>query len=100
MKKLIYFTLGNSVEVLSSFEDEYLDLVYIDGDHSYNGVKNDLNISYKKVKTGGYICGHDYSPDIFDGVVKAVDEFCKQKKLKINYITEDGCPTYCINKKV
>lgn len=90
---------GNSVEILNTLEDEYLDLVYIDGDHTYNGVKGDLESSYKKVKVGGYICGHDYTSHMFEGVVRAVNEFCDEKKLKINYLTKDGCPTFCIIKK-
>jgi hypothetical protein len=91
---------GNSVDILNTFEDDHLDLVYIDGDHTYNGVKNDLESSYKKVKVGGHICGHDYTSHMFEGVVRAVNEFCDEKKLKINYLTKDGCPTFCIIKKI
>jgi hypothetical protein len=97
--KNIIIHKGNSYDILNTLEDEYLDLIYIDGDHTYNGVKNDLNISYKKVKDGGYICGHDYTSQMFEGVVRAVDEFCEEKKLKIEYLTKDGCPTFCIIKK-
>jgi len=37
-----------------------LDLVYIDGDHTYNGVLGDIKLAMKKVKVGGIISGHDY----------------------------------------
>ena len=80
------------------FKNITLDAVYIDADHSYESVKSDLNLSYEIVTDGGYICGHDYSEEHFYGVFKAVNEFCDDKNLKINYLSKDGCPTYCIKK--
>ena len=93
---IIHIHKGCSFNVLNNFPDEYFDLIYIDGDHSYEGVKKDLEVSYKKIKKGKHICGHDYSKNIFQSVVNAVDEFCRDKNLKIDFLTEDGCPTYCI----
>lgn len=83
---------------LNSLEDEYLDAVYIDADHSYESVKKDLELSYVKVKLGGIIMGHDYNQESFPGVVRAVDEFCDEYNLKISCLTLDGCPTYLIFK--
>lgn len=97
--KNVHIIKENSKNFISSLENEILDLIYIDGDHNYNGVKSDLLISLSKVKSGGYICGHDYVSPRFEGVVKAVNEFCIENKLEINYLTKDGCPTYCIKKK-
>lgn len=48
------------------------DMIYIDADHSYESVKNDISVWFNKVKPGGIICGHDY---FMDDVKKAVDEF-------------------------
>ena len=48
-----------SLNVVDRFKDASLDAVYIDGDHSYEAVKNDLIHWLPKVKSGGYICGHD-----------------------------------------
>jgi glycosyltransferase involved in cell wall biosynthesis len=58
----------------------------------------DLYVSFEKTKVGGLICGHDYSIQHFPDVVKAVDEFCLDKNLKIEFISNDGCPTYSIRK--
>lgn len=88
-----------SSDFLNSLDDEYLDAVYIDADHSYEGVTLDLNLSLKKVKKGGIIMGHDYTISMFPGVVRAVDEFCKNYDLKIDALTKDGCPTYLISLK-
>lgn len=90
---------STTTSFLNSIEDEYLDAVYVDADHSYDSVKNDLELSFKKVKNGGIIMGHDYTNLMFPGVVKAVDEFCSSHDLEIEYLTEDGCPTYLLFKK-
>jgi hypothetical protein len=95
----VYLHKGFSSDVLSKFEDNYFDIIYIDGDHSYEGVKKDLKISHKKVKKDGLICGHDYTDAMFRSVVMAVDEFCEEMNLKIEYLTEDVCPSFVIIKK-
>lgn len=88
----------STVDFLNSIQDESLDMVYIDADHSYQSVLTDLNLSYNKVKLGGFICGHDY----VNGTEAkfAVDKFCSEKNLFIEYITTDGCPSFCIIKKI
>ena len=42
------------------FERESLDFVYIDANHAYDFVVEDIKLWYPKVKSGGYLCGHDY----------------------------------------
>jgi hypothetical protein len=84
----------STINFLNSIPNNYLDIVYIDADHSYSSVLSDLNLSYHKVKIGGLICGHDYIHD----AGRAVNDFCIQKNLNIQYLTEDGCPSFCITK--
>ena len=51
-----------------------LDFIFIDGDHSYEGVKADLENWVPKIKPGGVLIGHDWTR--FDkGVVLAAGEF-------------------------
>lgn len=67
---------GDSVASADKVQDGELDFCFIDGDHSYNGCKRDIEAWLPKVKDGGWICGHDYErkePRKF-GVRKAVDE--------------------------
>ena len=65
---------GDSSEVAGTFDDDYFDLVMIDGAHDYEGVKRDLKAWMPKVKSGGVLCGHDYCPKFHPAVIKAVDE--------------------------
>ena len=60
---------------------EDLDFIYIDGDHSYEGVKIDLEQAHKFVKPDGVLCGHDFQ---MEGVENAVREYCKTN----NYLLE------------
>ena len=55
-----------------------IDLVFIDGNHSYEYVKNDLERYYKCVRNNGVIAVHDYGHLNFPGVKKAVDEFVEK----------------------
>jgi predicted O-methyltransferase YrrM len=62
-KKLAYFKVdvsqGLSHELADAFGPESVDMVFIDGDHSYNGVKRDFDAWFDKIKTGGYFAFHD-----------------------------------------
>jgi hypothetical protein len=42
------------------FPDRSLDFVYIDANHTYEHVKNDIMLWYPKVKIGGILAGHDF----------------------------------------
>ena len=65
--------------------DQPLDFIYIDGDHEYDGVKNDIENAVKFVKPGGVVCGHDYNVENLPDVSRAVNDYCKDhsKLLKI-----------------
>jgi hypothetical protein len=49
-----------SVEAARDFENESIDFVFIDGDHEFQAITNDIAEWIKKVKKGGIISGHDY----------------------------------------
>lgn len=49
-----------SIDAASDFEDESIDIVYIDGMHTKEAVKNDIKVWLPKVKNTGYITGHDW----------------------------------------
>ena len=49
-----------SHQVVDLFQDESLDFIYIDGDHSYKGAKQDIESWHPKIKKGGLMAGHDY----------------------------------------
>ena len=51
---------GFSAEVLETFEDDYFDWLYIDGNHLYEFVRQDVEVAFRKVRPGGVIAGDDF----------------------------------------
>lgn len=49
-----------SMDAVNDFPDSYFDFVYIDGNHIFNYVANDIYYWSKKVRVGGILAGHDY----------------------------------------
>ena len=69
-----------SVEAAKLYEDKSLFFVFIDGSHLYEAVKEDILAWLPKVKSGGFIGGHDIDQiEEFNGVRKAVDEMFPNK---------------------
>jgi len=56
--------------------DEQIDFVFIDANHTYEAVWQDLEVWIPKIKTGGLVMGHDWWKK-FPGVIQAVTEFCQ-----------------------
>lgn len=72
---------GNSKEENLKFENNSLDFVYIDANHQYEHVLEDIDLWLSKIKVGGFIGGHDYGH--CPGVTRAVGEIFKSKKLRV-----------------
>lgn len=103
------------------FPDDTFDFVYIDANHAYDFVKQDIELWYPKVKWGGYLMGHDYinldwyndpnflpngkdkhiwNGDFYHGVFgvnPAVDEFCEEYGFDLT-LTKEWFGSWCIKK--
>jgi predicted O-methyltransferase YrrM len=60
-----------STDAASDFENESLDVVFIDMSHEYKDVKLDIETWLPKVKRSGHLAGHDAS---WPGVKRAIEE--------------------------
>jgi hypothetical protein len=94
---------GDSSSILSIYPNEFFAMIYLDGDHSYEGVKKDLEQAIRKVKKSGWIMGHDYEMNMKKaqtiwnfGVRQAVDEFCQKYNQTIFAKGNDGCVSFAI----
>ena len=70
--KVFFYDLS-SKEAAKHVKDNSIDIIYIDADHTYESVKQDIEAWYPKVREGGILCGHDYNIK-WMGVIKAVSE--------------------------
>lgn len=71
-----------SYKAAKKVDDESLDFVFIDADHSYEECLRDITLWVPKVKKGGLISGHDYGDERFPGVIEAVHEFFGEENIK------------------
>lgn len=94
----IYLIRGRGADFLRNIPDNTLDCVYLDSDHSYPTVIEEIMLAKDKVRPGGWITGHDYV-NICPGVIQAVDEFINKMGYEIEYISEDGCPSWYIKNE-
>lgn len=69
---------GSSLDVAEAFGEsgpQDADLIFIDANHDYEWVLEDLHAWIDHVADDGILCGHDFTLG-FPGVVEAVQEFC------------------------
>jgi predicted O-methyltransferase YrrM len=68
-----------SMDAVKHFDDNSLDFVFIDGNHNYSYVLDDITEWSKKIRSGGIVSGHDYYKFRRSGVIEAVTEYLKDK---------------------
>jgi hypothetical protein len=82
---------ADSVVALNKFPNGYFDWIYIDGNHSYEGVSRDINAAKDKIKPMGMLAFNDYMfwshrELMCYGVMQAVNEFCLKEAWEIVYL--------------
>jgi len=110
--KNVEFIKKYSMDAVKDFEDGSLDFVYIDGNHSFQYVINDIAEWSKKVRVGGIVAGHDYwtsaerTPTLSyeptqDEILRlcqvkdAVDAWTKSNQIQPWFVvTKDKCPSW------
>jgi hypothetical protein len=90
---------GDSAVALASFSDSYFDWIYIDADHTYTGVKRDIEQAKVKLKPDGLLLFNDYifwsHAELMQyGVVHAVNELCMNDGWELRYFALDA-QMYC-----
>jgi predicted O-methyltransferase YrrM len=68
----VHIVKDYSQRAVNMFNDNSLDLVYLDAEHTYDGLLGDINLWYSKVKKGGILAGHDVFAPEHIGVTNAL----------------------------
>ena len=81
---------ATSMEAARQIPDGALDFVYIDANHDFDYVMEDLITWSRKVRKGGIISGHDYdhSHSQIDRVVPAVNAYVKAHRIREWFLTD------------
>jgi predicted O-methyltransferase YrrM len=77
--------IGTSYDISKEFDDDSIDGIFIDAAHDYDNVVLDIESWYPKVRSGGFMIGHDYphpnDPNGgFEGLRDAVNEHVRDDK--------------------
>ena len=70
--KNIVINRTSGMKAAKKYPDKSFDMVFIDAGHTYKEVREDIKIWLPKARM--ILCGHDYLPDTWMGVIMAVDE--------------------------
>ncbi len=92
-----------SSQAVVFFEDQSLDFVYLDANHSFEAVQQDLRDWYTKVRRGGILAGHDFLdgklPEGDFGVASAVTTFGAEENLAIELTDDPPWRSWFVLKK-
>jgi len=75
-----------SMDAVKEFAPKSIDIVFIDANHNYEYVLDDIREWSKIVRTGGIVSGHDYfrsKKDICPGVKRAVNEYVAENNIDV-----------------
>lgn len=87
---------GNSLSILPKTDLKIFDMIFVDGGHSYETVKFELEIILKNIKNTCLVVCDDYSLQEATGVRKAIDESVKENFCNFKVVANRFA---CLNKK-
>jgi hypothetical protein len=91
-----------SEEAVGAFPNDSLDFVYIDANHEFNAVLQDIRGWFPKVRPGGVLAGHDFLdgdlPEGSFGVKSAVSTFESEAGVRAHSTSERAWPSWYIVK--
>ena len=98
LKYKVIFIRKNSMEAVKDITNNSLDFVFIDANHQYQYVMEDITEWSKKVRPSGIVAGHDYYTSGKVGVKKAVNDYTRLHNIKFE-LTEISIRTQSYTEK-
>jgi hypothetical protein len=87
---------GNSLSILPKTDLKIFDMIFVDGGHSYETVKFELEIILKNIKNNCLVVCDDYYHQEATGVKKAIDETVRENWCNFKVVANRFA---CLNKK-
>lgn len=84
----IIINRGYSNNIVPTFQDDFFDIIYIDGNHEPEYVLEDAVLSFRKLKVGGMLIFDDYGVGGPDLTKKGIDGFLSGYHKRISYLGE------------
>lgn len=94
IEKHINLHVMTSQKFAKKFAKTEYDYIYLDGDHSYEGVKSDFNLFWPKLSKNGFLSIHDIASQNKDGNIYGTRDFWselkKDKKIAFEFNQDPG----------
>ena len=87
---------GNSLNILPKTDLKIFDMIFVDGGHSYETVKFELDIIFKSIKDNCLVVCDDYSLQEATGIKKAIDETVRENLCEFKVVANRFA---CLRKK-
>ena len=87
---------GNSLTILPKTDLKIFDMIFVDGGHSYQTVKFELDIILNSIKDNCLVVCDDYSLQEATGVKKAIDECVRENSCNFKVVANRFA---CLSKK-
>jgi predicted O-methyltransferase YrrM len=100
LERYIFFHQGNTKIELPKVQIPRIHFAFLDSAHDYYYLMAEFKNVYDKQKKGDIIFFDDYTPKLFPGVVKAIDEICEKYKYSKKVITIGERRAYVIAQKL
>jgi len=97
-KSKIIINRGYSNNEIPKLQDDFFDIIYIDGNHEPEYVLEDAVLSFRKLKKDGILIFDDYGWGGPDLTQRGIDAFLNGYYKKINFICEKASQVF-IQKK-
>ena len=87
----VIFIISSFRSFFTSLSNSYVpyDLIYIDGDHSYEAVSSDINTAINYLNINGILAGHDYNR-MTSGVITAVNEIAEKLNKTVHVFNDSS----------
>jgi predicted O-methyltransferase YrrM len=85
---------GYSHLIIPEFQDDFFDIIYIDGNHEPNFVLEDAVLSFRKLKKGGIMIFDDYGWGGPDLTQRGIDAFLVAYYKKIEVLGEKNTQVF------
>lgn len=89
LSKNINFLTGHSYKILRNLKMRRINFAFLDGSHEYKDVKCEFDYIDNRNTIGDIIILDDYTPGLFDGIVRLTNEIMTEKKYFLKIIDED-----------
>jgi len=90
----VIFNRGYSNVELCKLEDNFFDIIYIDGNHEAEYVLEDAVLSFRKLKKNGIIIFDDYDDSFEHLSKKGINAFLSAYNKRITFLGERDCQVF------